>query len=250
MASDTFTADDFVDRYMNLQAGSSEWPTSVSLNKYMIGADYSSPKAQARAAVRTAALKKHLGPKDSAFARANCGKVSPDDCEHILTLAVDSGTVQPENIQVWADRNLGVDCTGFVVAFYDALGIMDIERYSGGASCFTFINKAKHNHRPPGESPLIWELDDVQPSDMILWMNDAQVETRSPGHIALIYDVDCQQGILYTAESNGADDGEGHYGPKISERIWNGRNKDRGPHYLQLGKSDKVIIVRPPPMFG
>jgi hypothetical protein len=250
MATDDFTADGFVDRYMNLEIGSSEWPTRVSLNKYMTGADYTSPKAQARAAVRSAAIRKQLGPKDSAFARANCGKVSPDDCEHILTLAVDSGVVKPENIQSWADRNLGVDCTGFAVAFYDVLGLIDIEKYSGGASCFTFVNKAKHNHRPPGESPLIWELADVQASDMILWMNDAQVETRSPGHIAIIYYVDYQQGILSTAESNGSDDGKGHYGPKISERIWNGRNPGSGPHSLQLGKSDKVIIVRPPPMFG
>lgn len=250
MAADGYTADAFVDWYMNLDVGSGEWTTSVSLNKYMMGADYSSPKAQARAAVRTAALRKQLGPKDSAFARANCGKVSPDDCEHILTMAVDSGVVQPESAQAWADKNLGVDCTGFAVAFYDALGLIDIEKYSGGASCFTLFYKARNNHRPPGASPLIWEIGDVQPNDMILWMNDAQVETRSPGHIALIYDTDCDQGVLYTAESNGADDGDGHFGPKISERAWGGRSTGPAPHYIQLGKSDRVIIVRPPDAFG
>jgi hypothetical protein len=244
-------ADEFVDWYMNLEVGESEWPSStISLNKYMIGYDGTSAKAQARSAVFSAAKKKGLSPQEGPFARANCGKVSPSDCEHILAMAVDSSVLKQENAQAWANKNLGVDCTGFAVAYYDWLGLIDIERYRGGASCFILLNKAKKNNRPPDGGPLLWKIDDVQEDDMILWMNDAQVETRSPGHIALIYDVDYDLGILYTAESNGADDGEGHYGPKITERKWVGPNSGGGPRYVQLGKSDKVIIVRPPAAFG
>jgi hypothetical protein len=216
----------------------------------MIGFDNKSEKAQARNAVLSAARKKGLSPQEGPFTRANCGKVSPADCEHILAMAVESGVLKPENAQAWADRNLGVDCTGFAVAYYDWLGLIDIERYSGGASCFTLLSKAKKNNRPPDGGPLIWDLDDVQADDMILWMNEAQVETRSPGHIALIYDIDRDLEILYTAESNGANDGHGHYGPKITERTWGGLNPGKGPRYLRLGKSDQVIIVRPPGTFG
>ena len=244
-------ADEFVEWYMNLDVGVSEWSTTtVSLNKYMIGSDYTSEKAKARAAVRSAAAAKRLSPMEGPFTRANNGKVSPADCEHILTMAVDSGVAKRENVQAWADKNLGVDCTGFVVAYYDWQGLINIEKYNGGASCFALLTKAKKNNRPPDGGPLVWELDDVAVDDMILWMNEAQVETRSPGHIAVIYDIDYDLGILYTAESNGANDGNGHYGPKITERTWGGRNLGKGPRYLQLGKSDKVIIVRPPATFG
>ncbi len=243
------TADEFVDWYMNLSIEINEWVTiNVSLNKYMIGHHDSSE----RNAVQNTATTKRLSPMQAPFTRASNGKVSPADCEHILTMAVDSGVVKRErsSIQAWADKNLGVDCTGFVVAYYDYIDLIDIGRYNGGASCFTLLNKAKHNNRPSDGGPLIWELDDVAVDDMILWMNDAQIETRSPGHIAVIYDIDYDLGILYTAESNGANDGHGHYGPKITQRTWVGKNQGNGPHYIQLGKSDKVIIVRPPAKFG
>jgi hypothetical protein len=247
-------ADDFVNSYMNLtvEVDISEWPstTTVSLNKYMIGADITSEKARARSAVLAGAKAKQLAPRQGPFTRANNGKVSPEDCEHILSMAVQSGAVKRENLQAWADKNLGVDCTGFAVAYYDSLDLIDIERYSGGASCFALLNRAKHNHRPSDGGPLIWELEDVQADDMILWMNEAQVETRAPGHIALIYDIDTDAAVLHTAESNGANDGHGHYGPKITKRSWGGLRSRSGPRYIQLGKFDRVIIVRPPPKFG
>jgi hypothetical protein len=152
MADDS--ADKFVEWYMKLEVGTSEWgTTTVSLNKYMIGADTTSEKAQARNAVLAAARKKQLSPTQGPFTRANNGKVSPADCEHILTMAVDSGAVKRENIQAWADKNLGVDCTGFAVAYYDWINLIDIEHYSGGASCFALLNKAKHNHRPAAGGP-------------------------------------------------------------------------------------------------
>jgi hypothetical protein len=244
-------ADEFVDWYMKLEVGTSEWSSlTVSLNKYMIGADFTSDRAKARASVKAAAKAKQLGPSDGAFTRANNGKVSPADCEHILTMAVDSGVVKPENAQAWADKNLGVDCTGFAVAYYDWLSLINIERYSGGASCFTLLNKAKHNNRASDGGPLIWELEDVQADDMILWMTEAQVETRAPGHIAIIHDVNYDHGVLYTAESDGGNDGHGHYGPKLKERAWRGRSSGNGSRYVGIGNADRVVIVRPPPSFG
>ena len=199
-----------------------------------------------------AAIRKKLTIDRNAFSRANGGKVSPDDCEHILSLALEGGVVKPENLQGWADKNLGVDCTGFVVAYYDDIGLIDLDSYNGGASCFTLFNKAKNNKDASLASHLIWELDDVEVDDMILWMNAAQVETRSPGHIAVIYDIDYDLGMLYTAESNGANDGYGHWGPKLTQREWIGPISDSGPAYVQLGlgNADRVVIVRPPANFG
>ena len=239
-------SDDFVDWYQALEVG----PTTVSLNKYMIGADFSSPKAAARGAVRSAASLNGLCPDPNSFLRANCGKVSPSDCEHILSLALQTGLIKQDDLQDWADKNLGVDCTGFAIAYYDDTGLIDIDKYSGGASCFTLLNGAKHNHRDSDGGPLIWSLEDVEADDMILWMNTAQVETRAPGHISIIYEVDQDRGILHCGESNGANDGAGHFGPQSKERQWVGEVESNGQHYVQLNKSDRVIIVRPPPSFG
>jgi hypothetical protein len=240
------TADEFVDWYMALEVGS----TTVSLNKYSIGADFTSEKAQARSAVQWAAKQKGLAPRANAFARANSGKVSPDDCEHILAMALESGSVKESNLQSWADKNLGVDCTGFAVAYYAYLDLINIDRYNGGASCFTLVNSAINNNRPDDGGPLLWDIEDVETDDMILWMTSARVETRSPGHIAVIYEVDEDRGVLYAGESNGSNDGQGHYGPKVTERTWGGEQSVGGARYVQLGKGDRVIIVRPPAAFG
>jgi hypothetical protein len=239
-------ASDFVDWYWSLDVGS----ITVSLNKYAIGFDNTSEKAKARQSVLSAARQKGLAPDLNAFARANCGKVSPDDCEHILGLALDAGQVKEVQLQSWADKNLGVDCTGFAVAYYSDLGLIDIDRYVGGASCFTLLNKAVKNNRASDGGPLIWSIDDVEADDMILWMTAAQVETRKPGHIAIVDDPDPDHGILYCAESNGSDDGQGHRGPRRVERQWGGEQNEGGRRYVRLGNTDRVIIVRPPPVFG
>jgi hypothetical protein len=94
------------------------------------------------------------------------------------------------------------------------------------------------------------KLEDVKPDDMILWMTEAGVETRSPGHIAIVYDTDPDRNIISTGESNGAKDDDGHYGPKLVDRGWTGEVNANGAHYVQFGTSDKVIVVRPPADFG
>lgn len=243
-------AEEFVDWYWNIAIGVSEWATdTVSINKYRMGKDEAGPRYDARNKVKTTAQQKKLFPDSNAFFRANYGKVSPLDCEHILTLAVDTGLVKRANLQAWADANLGVDCTGFVVAYYDWLGRINMNRYGGGISCPNLVSKAKLNNRKSDGGPLIWALDDVQADDFIVWMNEAGKETRSPGHIAMVYDVDYELGIISCAESAGSTDGQGHYGPKLSERSWEGVQKST-PRYIKLGKSDQVLIVRPPPAFG
>lgn len=113
-----FSPADLVELYWNVPAGD----TSVSINKYMIGDQRGTSKALQRQKVYDTALRKSLDVDRNAFTRSHMGKVSPSDCEHILGLALDTGVVKEVDIQDWADANLGVDCTGFAVAYYNELG--------------------------------------------------------------------------------------------------------------------------------
>jgi hypothetical protein len=249
----TYTANDFVSWYQDLTVEVGDGKTvSVCLNKYMIGYDNTSVTAQARQKVQMLAKQKKLDPNGNAFSRANGGKVSPSDCEHILNLAIQTGVCKAKDVQKWADTHLGVDCTGFTVAYFGFMERIALDKYNGGASCFTLINQAKKNHRPSDGGPLVWDLGEVEADDMIIWMNEHQVETRAPGHIAVVYAVDTDKRIIRAGESNGADDGQGHYGPKLTERTWEGvkGGGKAGSRYVQLGKSNNVVFVRPPPTFG
>ena len=128
-------------------------------------------------------------------------------------------------------------------------GRVDINKYKGGMSCPVFLSQATYRNRPSDGGPLIWSLDDVQPDDMLLWMHEGKKETKTPGHIAIVYEVDYDAEVIYTCESNQADDGQGHRGPRYAERAWKGV-KQGWPRYHKVGKLDQVLIVRPPQMFG
>ncbi len=243
------SAEDFVEDYWAVEAGS----VMVSINKYLIAGRFAVAGADAKEAQRQKvyrlASQQKLGPDTGAFARARNGKVSPDDCAHILSLAVDSGAVKEDDLQQWADANLGVDCTGFAVAYYDTIGLIDLEKFSGGASCPYLLDKAKRNHNASDGGPLIWSIEDIQSDDMILWMYENGVETRSPGHISIVYDYDEDHNILYCAESNGAHDGQGHWGPQLKDRKWGGEKSISGRRCIDLDRGS-VIVVRPPDRFA
>ncbi len=99
------------------------------------------------------------------------------------------------------------------------------------------------------DGPLTWSIEDVQSDDMILWMYENGVESKSPGHISIVYDVDEDRTILSCAESNGANDGQGHWGPKLTERTWGGEKSVGGRRGINLD-GGHVIVVRPPDQFG
>jgi hypothetical protein len=243
-------AETLVESYWNLQIYDGEWTSrTISINRYKIGFDDGTAAAKGRDAVKAAALKARLDVDQNAFFRARCGKVSPDDCDHILSLAVETKLVKLERLQSWADAHLGVDCTGFAIAYYADQGLADINKYKGGMSCPTFLNKATYLNRASNGGPLIWDLDEVQPDDMILWMHEGKKETQTPGHIAIVYEVDYDAGVIYTCESNQSDDGHGHRGPRYAVRRWKGV-KSGWPRYIKLANVDQVLIVRPPPTFG
>ena len=241
----SYSPADFVGRYQNIEIND----VSVSINKYMIGVHADDDGARRRNAVRAAADKKRLIVNKAAFLRASMGKVSPDDCEHILGLAVESGAVKETALQDFANKALGVDCTGFAVAYLDAIGRIDINKYSGGAGCHFLVDRA-FKGLPQGTSPLIWDADEARVGDMIVWMTSKRIETRKPGHIALISSSDVLPGSLVIAESSGAGDGFGHSGPKNNTKTFDGVKQEGGARYISLNGKDKVIIVRPPASFG
>lgn len=238
------TADDFVDDYWNISVGSS----TVSINKYLIGGKFGGEALKTKQSniqkVYDVAGAKGLARRAACFGRAKIGKASPDDLEHILNLGVKAKLFGEDDAQDWADRNLGVDCTGFAVAYLASEGYINLDKYSGGVSCPFLFDKAKRSAKANGDdSPLVWDLDDVQPDDMILWMYDNGVETRSPGHISIVYDTD--QDNLLCAESNGSDDGAGHSGPRLTTRKWKGKKSVGGKTYVDLDGA-QVIVVRTP----
>jgi hypothetical protein len=246
-----FDAYDFAEWYWNISLSDGG---SVSINKYLIAiASAALTGKQANITnLFTAAVAARLGPKSGPFARAKIGKATPEDFSHIFDMGVESGHFDKLKTtpQKWADANVGVDCTGFAVAYYDTIGLLEITRgvYSGGVGCPWLLSTARKNKHPTMTDVLIWDFGDVEADDMILWMYAGGKESRSPGHISIVWDTDSATSILYCAESSGSPDNSGHYGPRHTERLWKGVKGSGAGKYVDLGGA-AVIIVRPPARF-
>jgi len=188
----------------------------------------------------------------ASFNRARIGKATPQDFQHILSLGVASGHFDKlkTSPQEWADANLGIDCTGFAIAYYDYVDQLSIDKppYSGGVSCPWLLTTTRKNKRPGMTDVLIWDFDDIEEDDIILWMYASGKESRSPGHISVIYDTDASTNTLYCAESNGSADKSGHAGPRYTQRVWGSVKGSGGGQYIELDKG-AVVIIRPPVRF-
>ncbi len=230
----------FTEMYWDIHIGQHG---SVSINKYMMGVHASAERDR----VQGAASQKGMTVDKNAFTRASMGKVTPTDCTHILNLALDTGVVAERELQAWADRNLGVDCTGFVVAYMSTVGRISINDYNGGCSCPFLATRAKSNKAPDTESALIWSVDDLRVGDMIMWMTDKSIETRKPGHIALVSYIGSD--LIYFDESSGAADNYDHHGPRHNHATWNGESNQADGRAISFGTA-RVTFVRPPLAFG
>lgn len=238
------TAKDLTWEYWAIPAGDD----TVSINKYKIAGSYGGKKGELQNgkidALLSAAMAKGKGPRSGVFVRAKNGKASPADFAHMFDMALKSGHLKQDAVQDWADDNLGVDCTGYAVAYLDSLGLIDRTKYSGGTSCPWLLGQAKlAAKRNSIASPLIWDFDDVSPNDLILWMYDTGQETRAPGHISVVSKVKTSGQVLICGESSGEPDDSGHSGPRMKERPWSGVKTAAGKKYVDL-KGAQVIIVR------
>ncbi len=58
------------------------------------------------------------------------GQGMPEEISTILTMSVEIGHKSDLEIVPWAEKTFGVDCVGFVCAYYNALGTFDGQKYS------------------------------------------------------------------------------------------------------------------------
>jgi hypothetical protein len=246
-------ASDFVDLYWNLSVDAdmpnAPFHADVSINKYLISTQKNIAEIQANQAAVISKVRQNGGSfDDGAAARLRYGKGSPDDMELILSAGVESGALKADQsaLQRWADHNLGVDCTGFVIAYLVEIGALQWNStLNGGASCpwiYQQIAKKNWTLNKYADQPELWNLSDIQTDDIILWMmSGGSPETRKPGHISVVVDVD-NTGVD-CAESNGGDDGDGHSGPRNQTRKLGSVKSGGGKKWWQLDAG--VIVVRP-----
>jgi hypothetical protein len=235
------SAKDFVLRYHMLQArNTANQVFTVACRTYLINVESDSLTKKKQEIGRVRSASKQIDP--GAFNRASIGKATPWDLEHVLNCALQSGTVPAKTdaeLQTWVDANLGVDCTGFASAYFVDQNYMDIDNIPNN-SCFEFLRIAQQVNGGV-KAKFIWEFDDVLRDDVILWMNDAGLETQKPGHIAIVYDK--KHDRLLCGESNGAVENGRATGPKLTERMWGKKTQGKVGGSLDIGPG--VIIVRP-----
>lgn len=244
-------ASDFVDRYWNLSVDAdvpnAPFHADVSINKYLIALQSNIGDVRSRqAAVISKIRQTGMAFDAGAAARLANGKGSPDDMELILSAGVESGALKADQaaLQYWADSNLGVDCTGFVIAYLVEIGALKWNStLNGGCSCPWIYQAAKQNWQLVKSSAQveIWKQGDIQEDDIILWMKSGGgPETRRPGHISIVVSVG-NTGVQ-CAESSGENDGDGHAGPRNKLRNLGTVASGGGKQWWQLDAG--VIVVR------
>ena len=132
-----------------------------------------------RRAMRQAQRDGTPGPQQSditSIARAFFAKGSPADYETTLRCAMQYGGILPDDLQTYADRRLGIDCSGFVNQYWIAIG--DVNGYG---NCKTIRHYGHRSRRrsmiqPPAGAPR--DPRAILPLDMLIWPNF--------GHIAII----------------------------------------------------------------
>jgi len=263
------SADDFVDDYWNLDVTGTH-PTSgpvrfmISCNKYFMNMakpkDYdTNPKSQKSydavtnkqahvGQILAVAQGKKMVVSPSTFVKVEVGKGGPDDMEEVLSTGIDTGVLAADRakVQAWADIYIGVDCTGFVGNYF-ADSISPTGMAISNISCPWYFNLAIKNNGGKKDQALIWDFDEIEEDDVLLWMNEAGVETKKPGHIAVVYDTQ-ERGdskVLLVAESSGASDNQGHSGPRLNEKIWGPIQGAAGSRSIRIGEG--VIVIRPFP---
>ncbi len=262
-------ADDFVDDYWNLNVSGTHPAAgqvrfTISCNKYFMNMakpkDYdTNPDSQKRydaltkkqahvGQILAQAQAKKLPVKPSTFVKVEVGKGSPQDMEDVLCAGIQTGVLPADQtkVQAWADTYIGVDCTGFVCNYFEE-DLAPTGMAIANISCPWLLQQAIKNNGNDKNKALIWDFESILEDDVLLWMNEAGVETKKPGHIAVVWASFDQGGnkVLRIAESSGAGDGKGHSGPKLNEIIWTKVQGNPGSRSIAIGNG--VIVIRPFP---
>lgn len=247
-------AGDFADHYLNLQIQAdvpgAPFNASVSINKYLIATQGNINQIVSNQTTVIDKIRQSGSPVSGGLvARLKNGKASPEDFEWLLGSAVEAGALSADQqaLQKWADANLGIDCTGFAIAYLVEIGALSWNgTLNGGAGCpwiYSQIAQPNWKLNQYGDQPEIWDTGAMQADDFILWMKSGGgPETKYPGHISVVVSVG-DDGTLTCAESNGADDGDGHFGPKHTSRLLASTKSGAGKRWWDHGTG--VIVVRP-----
>ncbi len=217
-------------------------PTDLSVNAERVRTQ----QREVRHMINQSNMHHYRTPSPGLVQRVRVGKGLPSEIVSVLTAGVHSGILPGtmEGLQLWVDHNIGVDCTGFASAYFVSTGRMTLHDATN-AGCGYFFDAARRYHRVSGtnQSVAIWDIDQIQPDDVILWMYENGQESKRPGHIGVIYSV--TGNMINYAESSGENDGAGHFGPRLNHKMLQGPGTHR-PRYFELGSANsKVIIVRP-----
>lgn len=161
----------------------------IRLNKYLMAAFKAQPGHAAQEDRRREFMRQHYSWVAKTFRRlrqrredfdplavskAYSGKGWPEDYEWALTLAASTGLCQPTQhaIQTYCDAHLGIDCSGFVNAYFNKKGKI------AGRSYLLISAYARGTRRN--------NVNDVRQDDCLAWTDSDGNLKSNPGHIALV----------------------------------------------------------------
>lgn len=141
-----------------------------------------------------------------ALNRSYTGKGSPDDLAHALDCAVLGGVVpkNPASLQSYADKFLGVDCTGFTSSWLVSAGKLSAPIWHLPTM---LVNQVRYPRRKTAL--------EVSGGDLMIWAkvdaagNATEVKSGGVGHAVIIDNSTVRgqqnQALVQSAESNGAE---------------------------------------------
>jgi hypothetical protein len=262
------TPDDFMQRYKNLMVlvdppdadDTPFWYIQTRITRYVIYSDTTEQSTgqwqqavhdsvwQHNQKVRAKRPNKVIDLKQFCFTRVRYGKATPDDMEHVLFCAVASGKLppDPDKVQQAASTYLGVDCSGFVSAYFHTEGKL------GDVAGWWDYGPRRYYDLAKGKNQVLWDFNDIATGDVLIWAKVANdgtwEETRPPpvkGHISLVH-LKGGDGHLFCRESNGATGEDPRSTDRIVANIVRDRKTDgKAWNYWELEGGDKVLVIRP-----
>jgi hypothetical protein len=191
------------------------------------------------------------------YLRIPIGKGTPDDMENVLKAGLICGKIivygPPRPSQYvaadFAKRLFGIDCTGFVNAYFFTEGktnAADVVSNWWDVGCPLHYSYAmKHGKQ------VFWTPQEIaanRAGAIVVWMVQTKGggahETRTPGHISLVNEVmiDGDGATLDCYESNG---GTPYDDPRNTMRVLTKVVEDSTGKYWLTSGGEKVLVIRP-----
>jgi hypothetical protein len=270
----------YADAYANLQSRmivDGNWlVVNTPIVKYLQNSGKQAPNAQNELGKFRAKLK----AKDASFVHAKTfnfqdydyinqsitrtfiGKATPWEIQETIQLGSLTGVVNSKNVGVYCDKWIGVDCGGFVAAYW-GIGVPHmVNPNPAGATGFSprsFWNEDKTRRRTSvtaidaGDAAIFFkDVKDNNPD--IQKQRDSNKNLISGTgseafHIGLVNSIDTSGGTitrLEIAESSGASSMYGGNGVNVHEVKVTAAGTSGAYVYAQLSNNDRIYFVAPP----